>query len=219
MTNIQREIAQILLKINAVGFVPDNPIMFKSGIKSPVYVDNRKLPFYPKEWEKVILGFEALTKEKSLQFDIIAGIESAGIPHSAALGFLMKKPSVFVRKKIKEHGTKKLIEGGDVNGKQVLLIEDLVTTGSSSLAGVEALREGGAKVINCLIITSYEFPEAKKAFAEAGVKLHALTSFPIILKEAMSLGLIKEKEEQAIKDFLADPHHWNNDAASRKFIS
>lgn len=144
MTNIQREIAQILLKINAVGFVPDNPIMFKSGIKSPVYVDNRKLPFYPKEWEKVILGFEALTKEKSLQFDIIAGIESAGIPHSAALGFLMKKPSVFVRKKIKEHGTKKLVEGGDVNGKQVLLIEDLVTTGSSSLAGVEALREGGA---------------------------------------------------------------------------
>lgn len=198
----------MLLKIGAVGFLPDNPITFKSGIKSPVYVDNRKLPFYPEEWQKVISGFEALIKEKNLQFDVIAGIESAGIPHSAALGFLMKKPSVFIRKKVKEHGTKKRVEGGNVDGKRALLIEDLVTTGSSSLAGVEALREEGAEVKDCLVIVSYGFPEAEKTFAEADVELHALTSFPIILKEAASSGLIKEKDELLINDFLADPHNW-----------
>src|SRR5689334_20369405 len=120
--NYERQIAKTLLDIKAVGFALEKPITFKSGIISPVYVDNRRFPFFPKQWKEVIKGFAALSEAKKLQFDVIAGIETAGIPHSAALGFFLQKPSVFVRKAAKDHGTKKMIEGGDVKGKKVLLI-------------------------------------------------------------------------------------------------
>ena len=135
-----RDIAEALIAIEGVGFRPAAPITFKSGIKSPVYCDNRRFPFHPEQWSKVILGFEALLQEQGVVVDVIAGIEAAGIPHSAALGFAMRKPSIFVRKEAKGYGAKKRVEGGDVSGKRVVLVEDLVSTGLSSLSGVEALR-------------------------------------------------------------------------------
>nr|MBP6060661.1 orotate phosphoribosyltransferase [Candidatus Paceibacterota bacterium] len=104
----------------------------------------------------------------------------------------MKKPSVFVRKQMKDHGTKKMVEGGSVLNRNILLIEDLVTTGGSSLSAVENLRKEGAKVNNCLVIVSYNFPSAKEAFSKAKVKLHTITSFPVILGEAKKLGMINE---------------------------
>lgn len=202
------KVAQQLLDINAVGFKPTEPLTFKSGLVSPVYVDNRKLPFYPAAWLTVIEGFSELINQKKLDFEVIAGIETAGIPHSAALGFSLKKPSIFVRKKVKDHGTKSRIEGGDVAGKQVLLIEDHVTTGGSSLAGVEALREVGATVTDCLSITSYEFPEATTAFAAAGVKLWTLTTFATILDQALELKRFSLDQKAVIADWLADPQGW-----------
>lgn len=190
--NTEQKVARALLKIGAVGFVPDNPITFKSGIISPVYIDNRKLPFYPNEWKIIIDSFAKTIKKENLKLDAIAGVEAAGIPHSAALGFSMKKPSVFVRKQMKDHGTKKMVEGGSVLNRNILLIEDLVTTGGSSLSAVENLRKEGAKVNNCLVIVSYNFPSAKEAFSKAKVKLHTITSFPVILGEAKKLGMINE---------------------------
>ncbi|MBI4128674.1 MAG: orotate phosphoribosyltransferase [Parcubacteria group bacterium] len=206
--DIQREIARALLTIEAVGFSAEKPITFKSGIISPVYVDNRKFPFYPIEWKKVSDGFASLIQTHQLPCDVIAGIEAAGIPHSAALGFLMGKPSVFVRKTAKEHGTKKLVEGGSVDGRHVVLIEDLVTTGSSSLAGVEALRKEGATVTDCLVIVSYGLPEATEAFAQAGVTLRPLTHFPVVVEEAVASGSLGDKEAAVINDFLDSPHDW-----------
>ena len=137
---MSREIAEALVEIGGVGFAASAPITFKSGIKSPVYCDNRKFPFHPEQWAKVIHGFEALIAENVIDAGVIAGIEAAGIPHSAALGFAMQRPSIFVRKEAKGYGAKKRVEGGDIAGKHVVLVEDLVTTGSSSLSGVEALR-------------------------------------------------------------------------------
>lgn len=208
MSNLETAIAQSLLRIGAVGFKPENPITFKSGIISPVYVDNRCFPFYPKEWKLVIEGFRTLIKHDKIDFDIIAGIETAGIPHSAALGYLLNESSVFVRKKIKDHGTKSRIEGGQVKGKKVLLIEDLVTTGGSSLAGVEALRNDKAIVDDCLIIVGYGFKEAITAFAQAEVKLHALTNFSVILEEALKQKLFTKKQKVILEDWFQDPWGW-----------
>lgn len=204
----QKAVAKSLLTIGAVGFAPQNPITFKSGIKSPVYVDNRKFPFHPSEWKTVIQGFKDLIKEKGLELDVIAGVEAAGIPHSAALGFFMDKPSVFVRKKAKDHGTKSMVEGGKVEGLRVILIEDLVTTGGSSLASIESLRKEGAVISDCLIIVSYGFRQAKEAFAKANVNLHTLTTFPIILEEALAMGKFSKEEKEIIEDWLTEPHGW-----------
>jgi orotate phosphoribosyltransferase len=202
-------VARALVKIGAVGFSMETPITFKSGMKSPVYVDNRRLPYYPEHWRVVLDGFAALVAEKKLSYDVIAGIETAGIPHSAALGFLLKQPSVFVRKQVKDHGTKSRIEGGAVSGKRVLLVEDLVTTGSSSLSGVEALREAGALSTDCLAIVSYAFPDAKKAFASAKVTLHPLTSFQAILQEAVKQAKITSVQRAVVEEWLADPWKWS----------
>lgn len=205
---MEKQIAQALLKIEAVGFDLKNPITFKSGIKSPVYVDNRKLPFHPEEWRIVLNGFKELIEKNKIDFDIIAGVEAGGIPHSATLGFLLNKPSVFIRKKAKEHGTKSMIEGGNIKGKKVLLIEDLITTGGSSLAGVEAIRNEGGIVNDCLVIVSYGFDEAKEAFKKANVNIHTTTSFPVILNEAISLEKISKEEFEKIKEWFDDPHSW-----------
>ena len=201
-------VAQALLEIGGVGFRLQDPITFKSGIVSPVYCDNRTFPFWPVRWKKVIEGFAALIQHEGIDFDVIGGIEAAGIPHSAALGYAMERPSVFIRKQPKEHGKKARIEGGDVAGKRVLLIEDLVTTGGSSLSGVQALREAGAEVTDCLAIISYGFAEAREAFAQAQVLLHTLTGFEAVLREALGRGLLDEEGAAAVRDWMQDPHGW-----------
>ncbi len=206
--NLEREVARALIRIGAVGFAPENPVTFKAGMRSPIYIDNRKFPFHPEEWKIIISGFKDLIEENNIEAEVIAGVEAAGIPHSAALGFFLNKPSIFVRKKPKDHGTQKRVEGGDVSGKKVVLIEDLVSTGSSSLAGVEALRNEGAVVDHCIVIVTYGFEEAKKAFAEANVNLHPLTSVPIIIEEAVALQKLTKDEAEVVSEWFADPYGW-----------
>lgn len=201
-------VAEALLEIGAVGFRLSEPITFKSGIVSPVYCDNRTFPFWPAQWKKVIEGFAELIRREGIEFDVIGGIEAAGIPHSAALGYALERPSIFIRKQPKEHGKKARIEGGDVAGKQVLLVEDLVTTGGSSLSGVQALREAGATVTDCLAIISYGFGEAREAFAQAQVRLHTLTSFDNVLTEALARDVLDASGAAAVRDWMQDPHGW-----------
>ena len=208
MPDIAQLVARALLDIGAVGFTPDHPITFKSGILSPVYVDNRRLPYWPDAWAVVIDGFQALIAEQNIGFDVLAGIETGGIPHSAALSYAMRRPSVFVRKQPKDHGTRSRIEGGVVAGKRVLLIEDMVSTGGSSLSGVEALRAEGVLITDCLSIVSFGFQEATSAFAEAGVTLHTLTSFPVIVAQALATGRFDESITNVVNDWLADPVGW-----------
>jgi len=204
----QQKVAQALLKIGAVKFKLNDPITFKSGIVSPVYVDNRQLPFHPTEWKIVIDGFKDVIATENISYDVIAGVEAGGIPHSAALGFYFNMPSVFVRKHVKEHGTKNMIEGGNVSGKKVLLIEDLVSTGGSSLKGIHTLREGGAVANDCLVIVSYDFEESQKAFQDAQVKLHPLTSFPVILEEAIKTNVLSANDAHKIKEWFENPHKY-----------
>ena len=208
-------VAAALLEIGAVGFRVDDPITFKSGIVSPVYCDNRAFPYWPMQWRKVIEGFAALLLSEAIEFEVIGGIEAAGIPHSAALGYALEQPSIFIRKQPKEHGKRARIEGGDVRGKRVLLVEDLVSTGSSSLSGVTALRDAGATVTDCLAIISYRFPQAEQAFAGAGVRLHTLTSFDDVLAAGLATGDLTADTATVIRDWMREPHGW---AARRKQI-
>lgn len=209
-------IAQILLKNNCIGFALEKPITFKSGLISPVYIDNRTLPFFPQDWKIVIEGFKQLIASNKLEFDIIAGIETAGIPHSAALGFSVQKPSVFVRKQAKDHGTKKMVEGGVVKDHKILLIEDHITTGMSSLKGVDSIRNEGGIVENCLSITSYAFSRSASEFANKKVALHTLTDFPAILEEAIKMNKISTDQKTAIESWLANPWDWAKNRLTEK---
>ena len=203
-----RAVAQAMLEIGAVSFVPDAPVTFKSGIVSPVYCDGRKLPFAPGAWHTVIAGFEELICEQSIAFDVLGGIETAGIPHSAALSFAMNRPSIFIRKAAKEHGLKRRVEGGDVTRMRVLLVEDVVTTGGSSLSGVTALREEGGVVEDCLAILRYDFANAMARFSEAGVRLHTLTTFEDLLACAADTGVLDARGVKTLHDWVADPQGW-----------
>lgn len=205
---LEQNVAQALLATQAVGFTPDRPVTFRSGLLSPVYVDNRRLIFWPEQWRVIIEGFQQVIARTPLVFDVIAGIETAGIPHSSALAYTLGVPSVFVRKQPKEHGTRSKIEGGDVAGQRVLLIEDVVTTGSSSLAGVEALRAAGAIVDDCLAITGYGFPMAQRAFAVMGVRLHLLVPFAVVARTALEQGYLTQEALDVIEDWMRDPHRW-----------
>lgn len=208
MSDIAKSAAEALVEIGGVGFVPHNPITFKSGIRSPIYMDNRKFPSYPQQWKVVLDGFIAKIQEAEIDFEILAGIETAGIPHSAALGALLMKPSVFVRKAAKDHGTKKMVEGGEVNGRKVLLIEDLVTTGGSSLHGVNELRNAGATVKDTLVIVSYDLTEASDAFVEKKVRLTALTDIAHVLDAACEADKLTKSERKIVEEWYKNPREW-----------
>lgn len=208
LKNSPEKIARTILEIGAVRFQPQNPVTFKSGLLSPIYVDNRQFPFHPEKWKIIIESFAEVIQNLPQKPDIIAGMESAGIPHSAALGYTLSLPSVFVRKEAKGYGMKKRIEGGEVAGKKVLLVEDVVSTGGSSLSGIRALQDENAIVTDCLVIVSYDLPDALEKFSQSKIILHRLTTFPIIIEEAYKLKIINREDYATIQEWFKDPHKW-----------
>lgn len=206
--NTKQSTAKALLDIGAVGFSPDAPITFKSGIRSPVYVDNRALIYHPAAWHTIIDGFRTLIEAPDFDYDIIAGVAVGGVPHSSALAYIARKPSVFVRKEDKAHGKGQRIEGGDVRDRRVLLVEDLITTGGSSLSAVEALRAAGARVTDVAAIISYGFGAASHAFESAGLRLHTLTDFTTVLSRAQARGALEEEQIAVVRRWFADPYNW-----------
>lgn len=208
MEELHTRVARALLEINAVGFSPDKPITFKSGILSPIYLDNRVLPFHPAQWHTVIEGFQTLLKAEQPAFDVLAGVAVGGIPHSSALAYALGRPSVFVRKEAKEHGKQKRVEGGDITGRRVLLVEDLVTSGGSSLDSIHALRAEGGVVEHLLAIVSYDFLQARQAFEQAAVQLHTLTNFTVIMEEALMMGKLNPDQITVINEWFKDPYTW-----------
>lgn len=207
-TNTKLSSAKALLEISAIGFSPDAPITFKSGIQSPVYVDNRRLIYHPAAWHVIIEGFHSLIETRQLPFDIVAGVAAGGVPHSSALAYIMRMPSVFIRKETKGHGMGNRVEGGAVAGRRVLLVEDLITTGGSSLSAVDALRQSGAIVTDALAIISYGFDEARLAFDRADIALHTLTDFQSLLKLAEGDRSLNGEQLTQISRWLADPYAW-----------
>jgi orotate phosphoribosyltransferase len=207
-----RDVARALVEAGALTYDPGSPVTFRSGLRSPMYVDGRRLIFHPGPWRVVIDALRSAIAGGPIGADAVAGVETAGIPHSSALAYAAGLPSVFVRKAAKGHGLGRRVEGGDVGGWRVALIEDLVTTGGSSLDAVRALREAGATATDCLAIATYGFAGMTDAFDAESVQLTVLTTVATIVDESLAAGTLDPAAAADIRVWLADPAGWSPDA-------
>lgn len=206
---IARQVAEILLKVNAVKLNVKEPFTYTSGLISPIYTDNRVLISYVQERDVIVGGFIDLIKERGLKPDFLAGTATAGIPWAAFVAERMNLPMVYVRSKPKEHGAGKQIEGMLPEGKSVLIIEDLVSTGGSSLNSVESIRgEGKGIVHEVLAIFSYGMEESEAAFRKASTALSTLTNVEVLLEVAKEKNYITEDEAKEVQRFIQDPPNW-----------
>lgn len=207
--NLSREIAENLIARGAVRISIEPPFTWTSGIKSPIYCDNRKMISYVQERELVVKGFVEMIREKGLEFDVIGGTATAAIPWAAFLAYELGVPMVYIRPEKKAHGAGKQIEGDLKAGQRVLIVEDLISTGGSSVKAAEAVREeGGCHVADVLAIVTYGFAAAYEAFAAADLKMHTLTTFADIADAAAESGAIGNDQIEEVLRFAEDPKGW-----------
>lgn len=208
MNEIAKDVAKILLEIKAVTLNPQKPYRYASGILSPIYCDNRLVMSYPDRRRKIIDYFAKFVNDRNLDFDIIAGIASSGIPHAAWLAEKLGKPMIYIRKEAKGHGKENLIEGMMEKGRKVLIVEDLISTGGSSIAGIEAVRSQGGVVEHCLAIFTYEMSKARDAFQNAKCELIPLSDFTTLIKVADSMKYISDGDAAKALEWNKDPPNW-----------
>ena len=204
---LREEIALRLLQINAIKLSPQNPFTWASGIKSPIYCDNRLVLSYPEIRKGIVQAFADASGQFG-GFDIIAGVATAGIAHGALLAQNLDMPFAYVRSKPKGHGRQNMIEGLVKPGQRVLVIEDLISTGGSSLVAVEALREAGCEVVATLAIFQYNFTQAADRFAEAKCPFATLTDYKALLSAARTKELFSAEELDLLEQWYKDPHNW-----------
>lgn len=202
------DVAGILLDIKAVSLRPDKPFRYASGILSPIYCDNRLLMGYPEKRKRIRDLFIEKIREHDLSFDIVAGTATAGIPHAAWIAGKLDLPMIYVRGGAKEHGKQNRIEGPLEQGKKVIVIEDLISTGGSSVRAVEAVREAGGEVIACIAIFSYGMQKAEDRFAEAGCPCYTLSDFSTLISTAADKGMIKPEEKDIVLSWNKAPAEW-----------
>ena len=208
MDQIKQEVAKILLEIGAVTLSPKKLFTWASGIQSPIYCDNRLLMTYPEARREIREAFCHLIKEKEPNCQLIGGVATGAIAHAAWAAERLNKPMVYIRGKSKEHGKQNLVEGKVESGALAVVLEDLVSTGGSSCAAIEALRNAGGKVNHCLAIFTYGFPESLKKFEEIHCQLTTLTDFSTLLQLAKERRVISADEQGFLQRFAADPRHW-----------
>lgn len=206
---IRRHVARDLLRIEAVAFSPDAPFTWASGLKAPLYCDNRLTMAYPEVRRALTKGFFVLSLEHDLSPDVIAGTATAGIPHAAWLAQALDLPLAYVRAKPKAHGHGNQIEGRIAPGQQVLVVEDLVSTGMSSMGSVEAVRAAGAEVLALLAIFTYGLPGVAARFEEASVPFFTLTTFDTLLAVAYEAEHLSEDDLRSLKAWQRDPEAWS----------
>lgn len=194
-----QNIAQSLLEIKAVTLSPDEPYTWSSGIKSPIYCDNRVTLAYPEIRENIYQGLIELIKEHAQDAEIISGTATAGIPHAAFVADQLKLPMSYVRSKSKGHGKGNQIEGALSKGKKVVVIEDLISTGGSSINAVEALIEDGAEVLGVFAIFTYGIHKAEEAFKAIDVPFYTLSNYDELISVAEKEGYIENKDIKTLK--------------------
>lgn len=200
-------IAEMLLQINAIKLSPQNPFTWASGIKSPIYCDNRIVLSHPKVRNYVADSFIEASGAFA-PFDTIAGVATAGIPHGAILAYKMDLPFIYIRDKSKSHGRQNQIEGELKANARVLLIEDLISTGKSSLAAVEPLKEAEVEIAGVMAIFSYQLPVAENAFKNAGINYSTLSDYTTLLDIAIKSNYITEDEKVLLSAWRKDPENW-----------
>lgn len=201
-------IAQLLLEIKAVALNVKTPFRYTSGMLSPIYCDNRLIMSYPKKRTQVIDAFIELIHENELVTDSIGGIATAGIPHAAWIADRVQKPMLYIRIKAKDHGKKNQIEGRLDAGQRVLVVEDLVSTGGTSVRAGLAVREAGGVVTDCVAIFTYQMKTAAEQFAKAQIRLHTLSNFTALMEVAASNGTITAQEKEIALEWNTDPQGW-----------
>lgn len=211
MEKTEKWLSEDLLKIKAVLLRPDNPFIWASGWHSPIYCDNRKILSYPHLRSKVALALADKVQEFFPGADVVAGVATGAIAHGILAADRLDKPFVYVRPKPKDHGTGSQIEGLLSPGQKVVVVEDLISTGMSSLAAVKALREAGAEVLGMAAIFTYGFDVSETAFKEAGVKLVTLTDYKSLISAAVSAGYVTEAQRSVLSLWRLSPSTWNNE--------
>ena len=205
---IQLEVTKKLLQINTIKVQPNNPFTWASGWKAPIYCDNRKIMSYPEERTFICKQFCKIIREKYPQVEVIAGVATGAIAHGMLVAQELGLPFIYVRSKPKDHGLENLIEGDLKVGQKVVVIEDLVSTGISSLKTVDAITNFGGQVLGMLAIFTYNFPLAKENFAKAGVELTTLSRYQVLLDVALASGEIKESQIESLNKWREDPANW-----------
>lgn len=196
-----KSIAQLLLDIGAVSLSPNDLFTWSSGIKSPIYCDNRVTLGYPKVRTEIRDGLSALIKEKFPTVEIVSGTATAGIPHAAYVSEVLDLPMNYVRSKSKSHGKQNQIEGALSEGKKVVVIEDLISTGGSSITAVDALKEAGAEVLGVVAIFTYGLNKADELFNEAGVPFYTLSDYNVLIEVAKDNGDISEEDIKTLVEW------------------
>jgi orotate phosphoribosyltransferase len=205
----EKATAEKLLQINAIKLSPQQPFTWASGWKSPIYCDNRKVLSFPFSRDFIKSEMCNVVFEKFPAADILAGVGTAGIPWGAMVSDQLKLPYVYVRPKPKEHGMGNQIEGVYEKGAKVVVIEDLISTGKSSLEVVDVLRKAGVEVIGMVAIFTYGFDIADKAFSEAGVPYITLTNYNTLIELAVEKGIVTGEQEKTLLNWRQDPANWN----------
>ncbi len=208
MEQLQLEITKKLLEINTIKIQPSNPFTWASGWKSPIYCDNRKILSYPETRTYIRDKFVEIIREKYPQAEVIAGVATGAIAHGVLVAEMLKLPFIYVRSKPKGHGLENLIEGDLKHGQQVVVIEDLVSTGDSSLKAAEAINNYGGKVVGMLSIFTYNFDVANEKFRQAKIELTSLGQYQTLIKTALELGEISENQVQTLLEWRKDPANW-----------
>jgi orotate phosphoribosyltransferase len=202
---MKKQIATHLLEIGAVSLKPNEPFIWSSGLKSPIYCDNRLTLSYPKVRSAIADGLAELIRTHYEEAEVIAGTATAGIPHAAWVSERLHLPMCYVRSKAKGHGKGRQIEGKVEQGQKVVVVEDLISTGSSSLTAVQALREEGCEVLGVVAIFTYGLEIGQQAFSQNTVTVYTLTDYDTLIETAVEKGVIADKEIAKLKLWRANP--------------
>lgn len=208
MEDMQIEVAKRLLAIDTIKIQPETPFTWASGWKAPIYCDNRKVLSFPETRSFICQQFTKLIREKYPNAEAIAGVATGAIAHGVLVAEALGLPFIYVRAKPKGHGLENLIEGDIQPGSKVVIIEDLISTGSSSLAAAEAVRNYGAEVLGMLAIFTYNFSLATRNFEDAGIELTTLSNYNQLLKLAHDLGEITDAQLESLNNWRKSPETW-----------
>jgi orotate phosphoribosyltransferase len=208
MENSQVEVARRLLAINTIKIQPDIPFTWASGWKSPIYCDNRKVLSFPETRTFICSEFVKLVREKYPHAEAVAGVATGAIAHGALVAEALGLPFIYVRSKPKGHGLENLIEGDIQPGTKVVIIEDLISTGGSSISAADAIRNFGAEVLGMLAIFTYNFPLAAQNFKDADIELTTLSNYNVLLKLAHDTGEISDAQLESLNNWRKSPDTW-----------
>ena len=208
MGNFEKKTAEYLLQIKAIKLQPSNPFTWASGWKSPIYCDNRKTLSFPEVRSYIRDSFAAIIKDLYPQAEMIAGVATGAIAHGALVADKLGLPFIYVRSGAKEHGLGNQIEGFFTKGQKAVVIEDLISTGGSSLNAVAALRESECEVLGMVAIFTYEFKKASDAFAFENCSLNTLSNYSTLVETALKTGYIGQEEVETLKKWRLDPANW-----------